>query len=553
MPDLIHCLHDHDLGFLNVIADLWGVELKAPDAKGALPELSRALTESGLVVEIIEALPEKARQAVEALIQNSGWMTWSRFTREYGPLREMGPGKRDREKPYLDPNSVTEMLWYRGLIGRDFLKREGELQECAYIPEDMLHLMPLIEVGSAQPPGRPASPGEQKYIIDVTDNILDHACTLLAALRLGDPKRSPAMLAWDPPVEMISALLEAMRLVTSYVSPVPEEARLLLELPRGDAMAWLVSGWRESASFNELRLMPGVICEGAWRNDPLAARERILEFLSEVPERHWWNLNSFIKAVYEREPDFQRPAGDFDSWLIRDVDTGVFLQGVQHWDQVDGALIHYLITGPMHWLGLVRLASPGAGKPVTAFQFSAWASRLLLGKPVDLSEEDQSMTVLSDGVIKAGKYTPRLARYQISRFCLWVDENKDEYIYQLTPASLRAAAGQGLKIAHLETLFKNHCETPPPSLMQALHQWEEKGGQARIHPCIVLRVEDPRILKALRESAEARFLGDPLGPASVIIRPGAVQRVTAALARLGVLSDVELTEASGFPLDEPDL
>ena len=176
-----------------------------------------------------------------------------------------------------------------------------------------------------------------------------------------------------------------------------------------------------------------------------------------------------------------------------------------------------------------------------------------MGKPVDLPEEDQVVTALSDGVITAGRFTPRLARYQISRFCLWAGERMDQYTYQLTPASLRQAADQGLKITHLETLLKKYCETPPPSLKKALHQWEEKGGQVHIHPCTVLRVDDPQILQALRETSAGRFLDDPLGPTSAIVHPGAVRRVASALTRLGYLSDVEISEDPDTSLDEPEL
>jgi len=553
MPDLTHCLYDHDLGFLRIIAELWGTDLNAPDARHALPILVRTLLDPSLAAEVVESLPDESRQAVDALIHNSGWMTWSRFTREYGFLRDMGPGKRDREKPYLDPTSAAEVLWYCGLIGRDFLKREGKLQECAYIPDDLLALLPSSAPAGSQPPGRPASPGEQAYPIEVTDRILDHACTLLAALRLEDPHRSPMVDEWEPPLIVVNALLGAMKLITSSEQPVPEDAQPFLEMSRGEALAWLVRNWRTSTLFNELRLLPGIICEGAWQNDPQAARESLLAFLSEIPEGRWWSLDSFVNGIHEREPDFQRPAGDFDTWLIRRADTGESLQGIKHWESVDGAMIRYLITGPMHWLGLMDLASALPGEPVAAFRLSPWAPKLLLGKPVDLPEENQSMSALSEGIITAGRFTPRLVRYQVSRFCLWVEENEDQYVYQLTPASLLRAADQGLKIIHLKTLLKKHCETPPPSLLKALNQWDKKGGQVRIHPGIILRVETPQILQALRESPAGRFLGDPLGPTSAIVHPGAVKKVTAALARLGYLSDVEMLGVPGFPSDELEL
>ena len=383
---------------------------------------------------------------------------------------------------------------------------------------------------------------------------MDYTCTLLAALRLGDPQRSPAAPKWQPPLQVVHALLAAVKLITSEEQPVPEDARPFLEMPRGEALAWLVRGWRQSPAFNELRLVPGLICEGAWHNDPLIARERVLSRLSDVPEGFWWNLESFVQAMFTLEPDFQRPAGDFDTWLIRDVHTGDPLNGIQHWQRVDGALVRYLITGPLHWLGIIDLASPAEGHLPTAFRFSAWADRLLLGQPVtQLLKEDQLLGVISDGTITASSLTSRLARYQVSRFCLWLDETGNSYTYKLSPASLRAAAKQGLKITHLETLLNKFSEAPPPSLVKALHQWDQKGGQVQIHPAVILRVENPRILQVLRESPAARFIGEPLGPTAVILNPGAEEKVAAALARLGYLTDVEFLSAEADGANEPEL
>ncbi|QRN82662.1 helicase-associated domain-containing protein [Chloroflexota bacterium] len=549
MPDISHCLQIQDLGFLQIVAELWGVDLTAADARQALPRLVEALLVPTLALEVAEALPETARQALDALLANGGWMPWSRFVRDYGGLREVGPGKRDREKPYLNPISATEVLWYRGMIGRDFLRREGELQECAYIPNDLMKLLPPVRPLGPQSLGREATPGDIKVEIPANDRVLDHCCTLLAALRLGDPERSPAIASWQPPALIVEALLSAMHLITPGEQAVLEDARDFLEMSRGEALSWLVSGWLESDEFNELWQVPGLICEGAWRNDPRTARAQVLDWMRELPEGVWWGLDSFETAIFERTPDYQRPAGDFDTWLIRDAESGDSLSGIEHWFEVDGGLIRYLITGPMHWLGLADLAAPAEGQPATAFRFSARATDLLAKRPAaGLAEEDESLRALSDGRIIAGCHTSRLARYQVSRFGLWQKETSESYTYQLSPQSLEEAAGQGLKITHLETLLSKYGEPMPPSLVEALHHWQKDGGQARIHPCVVLRVEDPKILQALRNTPAERFLSDPLSTTAVIIHPDAAEKVRVALARLGYLSDVTFI---GAKMDEP--
>ena len=193
MPDLKQSLQSHDLGHLKIIAEHWGVELDAPDAKTALPILVENLLNEGLFAEVIDALPDEANIALQAMRTNAGRLPWVQFTRRFGEVREMGTGRRDRERPDRNPASPAEILWYRGLAARAFFDTARGTEEFAYIPVDLLQLLPLppenqapsqIEITS-QPLGRPAAAVERAYTIPATDCILDHACTLLAARRVG--------------------------------------------------------------------------------------------------------------------------------------------------------------------------------------------------------------------------------------------------------------------------------------------------------------------------------------------------------------------------------
>ena len=102
------------------------------------------------------------------------------------------------------------------------------------------------------------------------------------------------------------------------------------------------------------------------------------------------------------------------------------------------------------------------------------------------------------------------------------------------------ARRQGLRTSHLLILLRKHALAVPPGLVKALERWEAQGSQASLERLVVLRVKDPEILLALRATRAARFLGDPLGPAAVIVKPGAWNKVMAALAELGYLGEVLL-------------
>jgi hypothetical protein len=528
MPDLHHSLLGHDLGHLRIVAGLWGVPLRSKEPDEAAEELAACLLDPLLVAELTEALPATARAALTALTEAGGRIPWAAFTRRFGEIREMGAGKRDRERPYLRPATANEVLFYRALLARAFFDTDKGPQEFAYIPDDLFRTVSAGPSGTdvsplqkTEPLGREAKPGERARVLPSDDRLLDEATTLLAALRLGR--------GVEPDPKLLS-LLQAAGLLRKNV-PQAEAVRNFLEASRPVALKMLVEAWRRSETFNELQLIPGLICEGEWKNQPAPARKFLLRLLEALPAGKWWSINSFIGGLKEKYPDFQRPAGDYDSWFIKRASDGKYLRGFESWDEVDGALIRFFIIVLLHQLGIVELACPGEGTEVTAF-------RLIARNPRSSSIENGRLKIASNGKITAPRLTPRPVRYQLARFCDWDEEGPDEYRYHLTPGSLTLAGEQGLKVEHLLALLAKHADAGiPPVLVRALKRWEVNGTEARAESQIVLRVSRPEILGQLRKSKAARFLGEPLGPTSIVIKAGAQSKVMAALAELGLLAE----------------
>jgi hypothetical protein len=541
MPTLLQSLQDQDLGQLHIIADLWGIELKAPDARQGRKNLVKSILKTDLIAEVIESLPEEAQTALGTLLDNDSRFPWPQFVRRFGEVREMGPGRRDREKPHLNPASTAEALWYRALVWRAFFDTPSGPQEYAYIPEDLAKLMPPLSAMSNITLSRPATSEEIKVKYAANDHILDHACTLLAALRLGFAKEQIREISedWGIPPNVLTSLLKAANLLDEQGQPNPENTRGHLEADRGAALLALVNAWLNSPDHNDLRLHPHLQVEGEWGNDPLQTRHKLLELLGQLDSETWWSLPALVSSIKEHFPDYQR--SEYDSWYLKDTRTEEYLRGFENWDKVEGELLRYLITGPLHWLGLVDLAAPDKEASPLAFRFSRWSVALFANQPASpVNEENEKITADSKLTLHIPALARRAVRYLLARFCAWDGLRKGGYRYHITPASLAKAQEQGLQANQLVALLRRHTATKlPPNLIQALERWEQEGAQARLESVLVLRVKQPEILQALRSSRAARFLGDPLGPTSVVVKPGAWNNVVGALAEMGYLADIE--------------
>lgn len=535
MPDLKHSLHGHDLGHLRIVAERWGLMLVAPNPSAAITELAEHLLDDSLIGEVLEALPKEVRAAIQALTANDGQLPWVQFTRSFGEIREMGSGRRDRTRPDKNPNSAAEALWYHAIIGRAFFETARGNEEFAYIPDDLRARLPhTLTPSKARLLGRAATASERAFAISATDQLLDHVCTLLAARRADRPFSSKIP---DDQRTFLHTLLLDVGILDANDQLNLEAARAHLEAPRAQALSQLAQTWRTSTTHNDLHCVPSLQVEGIWENNPLAARTTIMRWLAALPENTWWSLSAFVADLHQTQPDFQRPAGDYDSWYLRDAESGEFLRGYQHWDQVDGALVRYLITGPLHWLGIMDIAAPEeqAASQVTAFRLSSWARTLLAGTTPNIPEQPLTIHVHATGRIEVPHGASRSVRYQLARFCRWEQDTQHEYRYQITPESLTRAQQQGLKINHLFALLNKHAEPVPPNIIKALKGWESHGAQARLEQAVILHLSSPEILTALRQSRAARFLGIPLSPTAITVKPGAEEKVLATLMEMGYL------------------
>lgn len=524
MQDLRQTLQDHDLGHLRVVAELWGLDLPPGPPVEAAAGLAAKLLEGILLDEGLHSLPESARLALAGLASEGGRLPWADVERRFGSVRGYGPGRRDREKPWRQPASDLESLWYRGLVARAFADTPLGLQEFGFIPADVLpHVLTTLRFdavlyGSAASPPAEVQPASSR--------IFDDAVTLLAALRRRPApgpeldserrKRLSAFLFQPQSLELCLGLLAELSILSSPpLQPDPDAARGFLDAGRSAGITAMARAWGGSRSWNDLAHVPGLAhATRPWPNDPFAGRLAVLDLLQTLPLGTWWDLAEFVAAVKERRPGFQRPGGDFDAWFMQDSRSARFLRGFEHWDTVEGAMLIYMITGPLHWLGAVELGADQTGSPASVFRLGG-TFPALVGKQanLDIQPAEGRPKLGADGGIRVPRTADAGLRYQLARMCAWKGLEGDTYLYHLTGGSLAGARKQGFKAAQVRALLNKLADGKMPGrLDQALRRYERQGADAQLSRHFVLELNDAETEHRLRaDRRSARFLKRPIG------------------------------------------
>ena len=251
MPDLFHFLRNQDHGFLKLVAEKWGIEPPAGNSPNSLQVLISAMSDPAAIREILELLPEDVHKALNFIPRSDGKIPWSTFERNFGEIREMGAGRRDRERPDMNPISVSERLWYYGLLGRSFFDEKSSPQEFTFIPEEIFLALTSQPAKTVLPPGRPAEKESLPVKFFSTDRIIDDICTLLAALRKNQPfvyrlsKNEPGYM------DFIQTILRLSRVISGNGLPVPELTRKMLESPRGETLFDIATAWHLSTEIKD--------------------------------------------------------------------------------------------------------------------------------------------------------------------------------------------------------------------------------------------------------------------------------------------------------------
>jgi hypothetical protein len=571
MRTLRACLLDEPLPRLMAMADLWDAPLEATSQKDVAESLAaHILVESNLARER-DGLPADARDALEALIGAGGKTPVATFERRFGAIRPMGPGKLERERPWLTPANAAEVLWYRGFISRAFDKGPGTPTEVIFVPSDMLAVLSAEFPVPSEEPAHEQSPTQHSALGAQHSPLLDDVVTILCHIQNSDVKlkangeweaasrRALAPMMRDPDGVLdanlnrrfaflihIAQRLGWTRIAGARLKLIPQPVTHWLQQPAESQHDALYQAWLNDETWNDLAHMAGLSLQmtHVWANNPLRERIAIVEAWRE------WRLeigdsvsslqspiSSFAAHVKSTNPDFARPDGRYDTWHVRDEATGAFLHGFENWENVEGALIRHVVEKPLAWLSLdtvtvlrspflvPRIEAEGSGKRQD-------------DQDVITPSPPHPVTLSSDGRITIAAWL-RFERFQLARVADWAETRDAAYVYRLTPSSLGRAKEQGIRIARvIEFLEQASGQSIHGNLRSALTRWSERGVEARLEPMMILKTQDAATMDALLRAQEVRrAMVDRFAPNCISIRQRDAGAVRAAIIESGLMVD----------------
>jgi len=560
MKSLKDALVDYDIAQLQSLAHKRGLNPPKIRSRETLDTFAEELLSPASIAIAVDSLSEEERAALERLASAGGFLEARKFARLYGPIRAMGSSRILREKPWESPANPAEGLWYRGFIFKGFYHTLNGPEEIIFIPDDLSALLSLTP--AKKPSFQVSLSPNPAHIIPSTLTAREDLFTLLVYLQsnfvrppsddtLPDNHRQAILAQFrfqpsDPWFDFIFHLARRMDFLRKQGRRLKLNSQGVKEWLQKSHPAQaqqLQDPWRKDPTWNDLWHIPGLHPKATgWENSPMLGRSKILGYLAQLPADEWIGLDTFTKAIKRTEPDFQRPGGDYQSWYIYDAD-GNALMGFEHWNEVEGRFIEYLITITLFALGVVELGAPAADLPPTTFKITALGQAFLSPGTTPMPPPPSGPTALrvspSDFTVRVPANASLYDRFQLARFARLLRREPNMVIYQVDRQSYRGALEQSITVEQVLAFLNRATRSQTPlALVESLRKWDRRTGAAKLERLTVLRVNQEDMLPELLAHPQiGPLLGQPLGPQAILIPEKNITEVRKLLMALGYFGE----------------
>ena len=551
-------LYRCDTRFLTIISRYWLSLQSQPNYEEVIRLLCEKMQDNSVLKKKLNSSEgQEFFTPLHDLLSQNGMERADTFEEQFGLLRYEGIEKILREKMWETPVSITEKLWFRGLIFREPRILDNELKDCYILPDDLRKNLAEILSETARPVSRekifavrPAIPSETAFPDSIDNSAPDIFSLALALERDKRPMMFPELNASEAYIRFHYMLISEGSFYPGNGSADTESIRTFLTGNRTAARLYLIKTWRRSENYDELNETSQITVTTAPEFDKTKPREAILNLLSALTTDTWISVNGFTAAVKKAFPNFLRGSFTENRGQMQDL-NGNDLSGFGSWFQLEGEYIRFLLNGPLNWLGLIQSAYSDRNKTeMTGFRINRETIFYLAESSLtDISKEilskpnlEQGLPVISnDGVITCTIKVPRYFRYMTTRYSEIEKVKENSVIFRITPTSLLNAENAGLSRSAFLSLLRRFSKNKiPPSLEKLLSLTDKSSVPAVIYTATILTVPNKEILTELLSVPRLeKWIIQQINPTSILIDKKGINDLRRFLMEKEIFVDVQ--------------
>ncbi len=551
MRTLREALERMPIALVREMASFWGVSgTKRAGRLALIRGILAQMSNPDAVHRALAQLDREERDALRTVLAAGGRIQSPAMTRAHGALRP--PQLAPADPADLNP---TERLHRKGLLFRTFATWQDWQGQAFYVPTELWPHLPSV------PPSAPEEllqPLEGQEITATPANLSLHRdlAVLLALLRREDHVWQEDQPPADDLQDRLGSLLRPdSAAYVKFVLHLARQARLLSTdlsgklRPTAEGRQWLrgapglraqvlFQAWQDDPRWDDLAAIPELLVDRPWPADPAAPRRRILHVLVEGPTETWLAVTSWARYIESTDPDFLRPGGAAGRPRVRRRETKTPLEGATSWREVEGRYLHFLLRGPLHWLGLADIGLAAQQEP--AFRLSA------LGKTL-LHPEAGALELTEESIIVEGTFEIWVPA-EACPYITFVLESFAERVqwdhlsqYRLTRQALHRALEAEERVERLLEALKRYGRGEiPQNVAYTLQEWAAAYGQLALERPVLLKAEEAVLLEeVLADPQVQQACGERLSPTAILVHPEQAAALVEHLADMGHLPRVE--------------
>ncbi len=284
--------------------------------------------------------------------------------------------------------------------------------------------------------------------------------------------------------------------------------------------------WSEFDYISELRL--GTSAIRALR-EPAEYRKSIIDIFGSMKP------GVLAPAIFARK--VHAAAADFLRDMTADMDIrnhhGVRIDSPEHWMEVEGRLIHYMLSMPLRWLGLVKM---GKYKGI---------DRLMVvrkGIPRRENTSRRMLVVQPNFEIHVVGEIPEALSVSLVKFADEIEPGKYS-VYMLNRLSVLRGIEFGVQPEEMLDILSRYSRMElPQNVIQALSYWSRNYGRVEILSGLAVVMPGEEAAESLlRKRAVKRMIQRRLSPVTFLIKSNDKEAFSCAAQEAGIIVRIART------------